>query len=192
LTGTSTARTISTGLLLSPLKTSPSDGDKLTSPSVLMSSDTCLMCLPCLPSVRWRRRRCHGSFVSSARAHTPQTFVSTGRNMILRPARSWLSALATAPPPFRCARHGRSAARAPRDRQLQTPQRPPAHWQAGGIGPARLRPQPRTHPSATGSVRSPMPPGQQRLSMVEASLSVSGSALPDTDSMCATIPASPG
>jgi hypothetical protein len=37
-----------------------------------------------------------------------------------------------------------------------------------------------------------MPPGQQELSILEASRCASGSALLDTDSMCAMIPGSSG
>jgi hypothetical protein len=78
------------------------------------------------------------------------------------------------------------------DRQLQTPQPPTAQRHAGGSAPAPRGPQRRTHSSAAASVRSLVPPGQQRASIAATSRSVSDSARVDTDSICATMLGSPG
>ena len=57
--------------------------------------------------------------------------------------------------------------------QLQTEQRPTSHEHAGGTGVSRVGPQRLTHGSAAGSLRSSMPPGQQRRSSAPDSASAS-------------------
>src|ERR1700726_3680214 len=52
-------------------------------------------------------------------------------------------------------------------------------------------PHRRTHSSAAGTLRSPAPPGQQRLSTVEVSRSASDSARLEIDSMWASICGAP-
>ena len=81
-----------------------------------------------------------------------------------------------------------ASARPPRQvSQLQTWQRPSAQEHTGGRAPARRGPHRRTQSTASGSLRSPGPPGQQCSSIVETSRSVSDSARSVIDSMCASI-----
>ena len=79
-----------------------------------------------------------------------------------------------------------------RRRQLHRRQRPTAQEHTGRTGPARRGPHWRTHSSAPGSDRSPMPPGQQKHSIAARSRSVSDRARLETDSMCVAIAGSAG
>jgi hypothetical protein len=91
--------------------------------------------------------------------------------------------------PRRCAcrvRRGRPAA------QLQRLQCPCAQLHAGGVVPALRGPHLRTHSSAIASVRSLVPPGQERPSIAEINRSVSRSVRADTDSICAVTAESRG
>ena len=75
--------------------------------------------------------------------------------------------------------------RALRLRQLHVLQCPRAQLHTGAVIPALRGPHRRTHSSPTASVRSPMPPGQDRPNIAEASRFVSRSVRADTDWTCA-------
>src|SRR6266566_4805231 len=76
---------------------------------------------------------------------------------------------------------------APGGYQLQTWQRPAAHEHSGMGGAMRRGPQRRTHSRAADSLRSLVPPGQHRRSIVEISREVAGSDRAEIDLMCVSM-----